>query len=361
MKRFLCAIVAVMLLLGNVGAYSGDTIVYITKTGAKYHNAGCSSLSRSCYEITLSNAVSQGYTPCSKCTPPRLKEETVAPSPSRANSGNSSGGKLVPITPTAKQAALQKELSEVRHEAHEAQKRIMSIESELDDTKQNLEKVKQELEAAEYRAEEAQEKLNGLKATLFWAGVVVGFIGIPLYCVWFSTWRKQELERITAAVRASMEPVVQANYASEPFSQAMPPPKPEPKEPPPPIRNVYDLKGNNPYLREAYRQRYEGKSIAEEAGVPENCGVWFDAEGFPHRKSRQKDDFTVYITDKGKSYHTASCPSAKYGRAVNICYAKQRGLGPCGRCKPMEDLPHWIKEYQRIFRICKAFGIDIKP
>lgn len=46
-------------------------IVYVTKTGTKYHRIGCSYLSRSCIPITLSNAIVRGYTPCSKCNPPR--------------------------------------------------------------------------------------------------------------------------------------------------------------------------------------------------------------------------------------------------------------------------------------------------
>lgn len=51
---------------------NGDSIVHITKTGSKYHSAGCSYL-KSDIEITLSNAVSQGYTPCSRCNPIILK------------------------------------------------------------------------------------------------------------------------------------------------------------------------------------------------------------------------------------------------------------------------------------------------
>lgn len=51
---------------------SGGTIVYITRTGSKYHRDGCSSLSRSKIEITLKEAVEEGYEPCKRCKPPRL-------------------------------------------------------------------------------------------------------------------------------------------------------------------------------------------------------------------------------------------------------------------------------------------------
>lgn len=48
-----------------------STTVHITDTGTKYHRAGCSSLSKSDYEISLQDAKNAGYTPCSKCDPPQ--------------------------------------------------------------------------------------------------------------------------------------------------------------------------------------------------------------------------------------------------------------------------------------------------
>lgn len=54
-------------------AASGDTTVYVTNTGNKYHNWGCHYL-KSVNSITLEAAVDQGYTPCSYCDPPALDE-----------------------------------------------------------------------------------------------------------------------------------------------------------------------------------------------------------------------------------------------------------------------------------------------
>lgn len=48
-----------------------DPIVHITKTGEKYHSAGCRYLKKSDIEVTLSEAKNRGLTPCSKCNPPR--------------------------------------------------------------------------------------------------------------------------------------------------------------------------------------------------------------------------------------------------------------------------------------------------
>lgn len=49
---------------------SDSSIVYITKTGEKYHKSGCRYLARSKIPISLSNAKARGYTPCSVCNPP---------------------------------------------------------------------------------------------------------------------------------------------------------------------------------------------------------------------------------------------------------------------------------------------------
>lgn len=42
-------------------------IVYVTRTGKKYHRYGCQYLKDSCIEKSLSDAIAQGYTACSKC------------------------------------------------------------------------------------------------------------------------------------------------------------------------------------------------------------------------------------------------------------------------------------------------------
>jgi len=50
-----------------------ETIVYITKTGKKYHTGECRYLSKSKIPISLKEACEKGYTPCSRCNPPRCK------------------------------------------------------------------------------------------------------------------------------------------------------------------------------------------------------------------------------------------------------------------------------------------------
>lgn len=80
----LCMLIFVVLLCPVAYAASGDTIVYITSTGEKYHNLGCRHLSKSCIETSLQAAVNGGYTPCKTCHPPTLDvaaASTLPPSP----------------------------------------------------------------------------------------------------------------------------------------------------------------------------------------------------------------------------------------------------------------------------------------
>ena len=46
---------------------TNSTIVYVTKTGEKYHKPSCSYLRKSKIQMNLSDAKAQGYTPCSRC------------------------------------------------------------------------------------------------------------------------------------------------------------------------------------------------------------------------------------------------------------------------------------------------------
>ncbi len=46
-------------------------VVYVTKSGSKYHTAACSHLSKSKIAKTLSEAKASGYEPCKTCKPPQ--------------------------------------------------------------------------------------------------------------------------------------------------------------------------------------------------------------------------------------------------------------------------------------------------
>lgn len=47
--------------------YKKEATVYVTRTGGKYHAAGCSYLRYSSFAMKKSDAIAEGYTACSRC------------------------------------------------------------------------------------------------------------------------------------------------------------------------------------------------------------------------------------------------------------------------------------------------------
>ena len=69
-RKLISTLLLSLFLALTVAPAIADTTVYITNTGAKYHNDGCRYLKQSRIPISLSDAKSQGYGPCSVCAPP---------------------------------------------------------------------------------------------------------------------------------------------------------------------------------------------------------------------------------------------------------------------------------------------------
>jgi micrococcal nuclease len=67
-------------------AAGGETTVYVTNSGEKYHRENCRSLRRSKIALPLEDAVKSGYEPWSSCKPPELSGAAAA-----ENSGNRGG------------------------------------------------------------------------------------------------------------------------------------------------------------------------------------------------------------------------------------------------------------------------------
>lgn len=65
-------VVLFLLVAVIVFAAPGSTLVFITRTGAKYHRESCPSLAKSKIEISIEDAVKRGYEPCKMCIPPEI-------------------------------------------------------------------------------------------------------------------------------------------------------------------------------------------------------------------------------------------------------------------------------------------------
>ena len=112
MKRTFSLILALIFIIAlAITAYAatapGDTLVYRTGSGKKYHTMTCSQLNgKESVELTLEEAVKAGLEPCSKCNPPTLAAEGTSAEPSSsaatvpaAQTSKTSGGFLSGVSP----------------------------------------------------------------------------------------------------------------------------------------------------------------------------------------------------------------------------------------------------------------------
>ena len=118
---------------------------------------------------------------------------------------------------------------------------------------------------------------------------------------------------------------------------------------------------SNQSPKEVYKDLYEGKSIWKLAGIPD--GVYFDAQDLPHTRDceREEDPFVVWVTTNGGSYHRPGCRMADGAAPVNICVAIRSGKCACKVCTPMERLPAFVEQYQRLRKIQQEYGVDMLP
>ena len=77
LRRIAAAFLLVFAVSALVSAQAAHTTVHVTRTGAKYHTAGCRYLSRSDIPMTLGEA-SKRFGPCSVYRPPILGLTSMA-------------------------------------------------------------------------------------------------------------------------------------------------------------------------------------------------------------------------------------------------------------------------------------------
>ena len=66
----LAGVLSCVALSADDGDKGKDPTVYVTKTGSKYHGAGCSYLRRSRIAKSLTAAKASGHSACSRCGGP---------------------------------------------------------------------------------------------------------------------------------------------------------------------------------------------------------------------------------------------------------------------------------------------------
>ena len=91
MKKILLLVIAIL----SIAGLNAQT-VHTTKTGAKYHSAGCSYL-KSDIPMDLGDAVKKGLTPCSRCNPPQSGQASPTNTNTNSNSPVSNTNVNTPV------------------------------------------------------------------------------------------------------------------------------------------------------------------------------------------------------------------------------------------------------------------------
>jgi len=76
MKKFYCFILTIIIICTiSVISFADEEeiIVFITRTGDRYHIESCR-YARNSTSIILTEAISNGYIPCITCSPPTIEE-----------------------------------------------------------------------------------------------------------------------------------------------------------------------------------------------------------------------------------------------------------------------------------------------
>jgi hypothetical protein len=93
MKKFLL----IFFLLVTTAGIQAQT-VYITNTGAKYHQKSCQHLKRSSIEISLQDAINRGYDPCKVCRPTTKVVQKAAQTSSSSSSSSTTSSQNLSST-----------------------------------------------------------------------------------------------------------------------------------------------------------------------------------------------------------------------------------------------------------------------
>lgn len=309
-RRSIAFALLIIFLIFQVSAASGDTIVYVTNTGEKYHSYGCQYLRRSCNSITLSNAVSAGYTRCSRCSPPYLDQSVDNPV-SGASEYKSDYFQNNNTDDTNYVAELFKKNNlidslEVQNES--LRSKLDAAEQEIDVLNKTTGDLRAELEEKDLRFDTERKSA---KSKLIWYTVIAAGAALWLGYVLASIFANRKINKLEKA-----------------FSEVS--------------SNYNDLRRKTE-IRDQFIEEYAGKTCRELAKVPE--GVTFGTDHWPVGINGKS--LVVFLSANKKKYHAYGCRYFDSYAAVNV-YQLPKGCEPCKVCNPIKvsGTPAWVFNYQ---------------
>lgn len=361
-KKFLVIAFLCVLLIIQVSAASGYTIVYVTNTGEKYHSYGCQYLRKSCISISLSSAVSSGYTRCSKCNPPILDATSNQPS--------SSIGKQSSYQPSSwtddEVLELKKKIDNLTGQISFLKDRNSYLENQLDlfeeewisqEEAENMVQDAVKEKEAEYQRKLTQKENADKAETIFlfslfaivfvFAGYLIkkamdfpiikkGENAVRAYQNQLNTVQ-EELNTVKCELNATNEHLSSARAELNAMN----------------LRKQERESYNN--IREELIDKYHGRTCRDLANVPDN--VTFGNDHFPVKIG--STSLVVFINKAMTKYHKQNCSFANGATAINA-YKLPAICEPCKICNPpiFTRTPSWVIDYKNLIDIKKKYNIS---
>lgn len=355
-KRILSLILIAVLFLSLPAfalADNREVIVYIasgSSSAYRYHRtSSCSSLSRSTVaELTLWEAASRGFTPCSRCNPP-IADFDVDATPRPITPGESSGSSASAKARLRTSPVQQSPSSSTQSQANRAVVRqapdsaepssdiaaiviLISILFSLsvppillvaggkaEKTRRIKEESRKRMREAELQAAEESARRKAL------------FVEKARREAEERQNQFEETRRAEEAVRLAKE--------AERLRR----------------REAWDQQ------RSEYMSKFGNRSSLECAGAPDGCAL--DRDGLPCSPGEPQPwgpVYTFYRTPRGKTYHKGSCRfvQRKDRVALNAYKIDPWYLSACSYCQPRLPDMSWIKRYKEIKRIREKYQIS---
>lgn len=377
-KKFLVIAFLCVLLIIQVSAASGDTIVYVTNTGEKYHSYGCQYLRKSCISISLSSAVASGYTRCSKCNPPILDPYTDSYTSSTYSSGNQSSSQ--PASNSGTQSSNQASSSTENDEVLELKKKIDNLTGQISSLKDRNSYLQNQIDLfeeewispeeaesmvqdavkekeAEYQKKLAQQENANMEETVFVSSL------FAIVCVFAGYLIKKAMdfpiikkgENAVRAYQNQLNSVLEElntvkselNAANEDLSAA--------REELNAMKLSKQERESYSSMREELIDSYHGRTCRELAKVPD--GVMFGTDHWPVKIGGKS--LVVFINKAMTKYHKQNCSFANGATAINA-YKLPANCEPCKICNPpiFTSTPSWAVDYKNFIDIKKKYNIS---
>lgn len=320
---------------------NGDTIVYRTQTGECYHRYGCSYLRRSCFEITLREAVENGLRPCSRCSPPRYNGAETTKS-STSNNGEKNSFVSTPVDTSQKETFPSiPEPPVVTWE--EATTKATSAPVSKQEAPQKTYEKQPDTPAVTLAESKTEKENHAVYMVLYILCAVVFAFAVILFINYSALKRQLRAEQNRSSELERNLNEKERNFQSEQSRAST-------------LQLSLDKEKEERFASEkqAFLVGLNGRSLIEAAAVPKYIKF---KDGYPVDNGSMYGSFTVYRSTNGHCYHDRrNCCSARI--PIHYFEAKET-LTPCSKCcTSTREIPDWYFDYQMLRSYAEKYQVE---